>query len=89
MTPRRRRSRRLLARSFSGRSIGRWAKSSGKPTPKILNAQRKIVDLLQTLVLMRPSMVCVIEDVLEGMLRDRRRNDHGDTAENENGDNGH
>jgi hypothetical protein len=41
------------------------------------------VDLLQILVLRRPNMVCVIEDVLEGILSSTRRGDDPDTENGE------
>lgn len=44
-------------------------------SPKLLKAQRTIVNLLQRLVLERPNMVCVVEDLMEGMLQSRRAGD--------------
>jgi hypothetical protein len=82
------RSRRRPLRSnpttpSSKRFIARWGESSGRPSPRILKAQRRIVDLLQILVLRRPNMVCVIEDVLEGILSSTRRGDDPDTENGE------
>lgn len=68
MTARYRRTRRSSAASTTG-------SDRNLPTPKILKAQRRIVDLLQVLVMKRPNMVCVVEDLLEGMLSESRKDD--------------
>ena len=67
----------------SGRS-GPSATSSAKspiappqrvPAPKVLAAQREIVNLLQRLVLERPNMVLLARELFVGMLGPRRRDD--------------
>lgn len=71
-----------MMRSSAG-YIERSAKSSAKPTRRILKTQRRIVDLLQVLILTRPNLARVVEDILEGMLSEQR---HDDESENDNGD---